>query len=401
MKKVFLAGATGSIGKNVFYCIEHLNKYYLKNRQHNHQFQITGLAIRGSRKALLHSLKYLKKNNSGFKPPKVLVSSNSNVAKALQKDFPQARIFTSILEAVEATDFDIMINALSGSIGLHATIPALKKGKKILLANKESLVMAGALINRISQKTGSEIIPIDSEHSALYQLISPHGSKKINRLILTASGGPFFRNYKKNPTVEEALKHPNWSMGKKISIDSATMMNKGLEVIEAHHLFGFGYDKIEVIIHPQSLVHSLVETIDGVQYAQLGSTDMRHPIFSALSHPELLSHNLKLFNLYDHGNLEFYRPDFCRFPMLELAYQCGKKEIEDSRNYAVIMNAANEEAVELFLEKRISFSKIYTLTHSMVENYQGRKLNRIDQIQDIIKLDQETKTKTREKVGKK
>jgi 1-deoxy-D-xylulose-5-phosphate reductoisomerase len=253
--------------------------------------------------------------------------------------------------------------------------------------------MAGNIINKLLKKYQTSLIPIDSEHSAIFYLINHYQLKNINKIILTASGGPFLKNYKKNPTIQEALNHPNWKMGKKITIDSATMMNKGLEIIEAHYLFKIPYSKIEVVIHPQSIMHSLIETIDGMQYAQLGSTDMKHPILNALSHPKLISNSFKKFNLVDHSKLEFYSPDFKKFPMLKLAYQCGEKE----ENYPTVMNAANEESVNLFLNKKIPFKNIYCLTNYITTSYKSEK---IKDIEGIIELNKKIKIQTREQRSK-
>lgn len=397
MKKIFLAGATGSIGSNVLYCMRELNEYYNNHRQRNQRLQLVGIVVRKNITTLTKWFKRLKATDPGFTLPDTMVSTDEKVANQLKLLFPKAKIYTSIENAIRNTSFDILINALSGSIGLRATLPAVeKKSIRILLANKESLVMAGRAINTLLKKNCNELIPIDSEHSAIFQLVASFKSESVARVILTASGGPFFRKFIKSPTVAQALKHPNWNMGRKISIDSATMMNKGLEVIEAHHLFNFPYDRIGVVIHPQSIAHSFIETHDGTQYAQLGSTDMRHPIFLAMTHPKILPNHLKKFHLSHHPTLEFFEPNIKQFPMLKLAYDCGELEIKQGGNHCTVMNAANEEAVELFLQEKISFKEIYELTRHMVRRYHISRPKQLSNIRELIALDEEIKIKTKE-----
>ena len=296
----------------------------------------------------------------------------------------------SIADFVRDTDFDILVNALVGYSGFLPTIEAIKKSKTVALANKETLVVGGDIINDLLKKHNAKLVPIDSEHSAIFQILNHFNNVPISKVIITASGGPFFRTPKeelKNVTVEMALKHPTWNMGGKITIDSATMMNKGFEVIEAHHLFNLNYDKIETIIHPQSLIHSMVEFVDGEIYAQIGKNDMRLPIQHALTYPEVRTTPFEKLKLYEHSEINFYKMDFDKFIMLKLAYECGKK----GGLYPCILNAANEVCVYSFLEKKISFTEIFDIVEKMV------KIN-VDHIpltvENIIKIDNETRKET-------
>jgi 1-deoxy-D-xylulose-5-phosphate reductoisomerase len=267
------------------------------------------------------------------------------------------------------TDTDIVINALVGAIGLKPTLLAIAAGKNIALSNKEPLVMAGELVMRAAQENGVKVIPIDSEHSAIFQCLAGEEPESINRLILTASGGPFWKRDKdtfNDITVAEALKHPNWSMGQKITIDSATLMNKGLEVIEAHWLFNIAPDKIDVLIHPSSIVHSMVEFVDGSIKAQLGVPDMRLPIQYALSYPNRWKNSqLSKFNLSQHFKLEFFPPDHDKFRTIGLAYSA----LKTGGTAPVILNAANEAAVQAFLDEKIRFHQIAHAIESALNHY--------------------------------
>ena len=258
------------------------------------------------------------------------------------------------------------------------------------MANKETLVVGGDIINELLKQHNAKLIPIDSEHSAIFQILNHFGKDELSKVIITASGGPFFRTPKeelKNVTVEMALKHPTWSMGSKITIDSATMMNKGFEVIEAHHLFNLDYDKIETIIHPQSLIHSMAEFIDGEIYAQIGKNDMCLPIQHALTYPEIRNTPFERLKLYEHSEINFYKMDFDKFVMLKLAYECGKKE----GLYPCVLNAANEVCVYSFLERRIGFTDIFDIVSKVCE----RKINIPLNIDNIINMDSEIRKETR------
>ncbi len=260
----------------------------------------------------------------------------------------------SLCSLISEINCDLVITAVVGSSGLLPTISAIKSGKKIALANKETLVVAGELIMSLAREYNSPIIPVDSEHSAILQCLVGEKNKNIRKLILTASGGPFLNFSKsdfKNIRVEDALKHPNWSMGNKITIDSATLMNKGFELIEAYWLFGVHEKNIEIIIHPQSIIHSLVEFVDGSIKAQVGLPSMTIPILYALSYPDRINYPIDDFDLAKIQSLTFLKPDKVRFPHLRLAYECLAK----GGTYACSLNAANEVAVDAFLNKQVSF----------------------------------------------
>ena len=289
-----------------------------------------------------------------------------------------------MVDALQEASFDLLVNAVVGSAGLLPTATAIQKGVSIALANKETLVMAGEWITQQAQKHKVDLIPIDSEHSALSMLLRRIPRQNVHRLILTASGGPFFKKSVQNPSIKEVISHPTWSMGAKISVDSATMMNKGLEIIEAHHLFATPYDRIEAIIHPQSCVHAFVETIDTELYAQMGHTDMRIPIQHALTYPKEQPSSLERFRLWDKGGLYFYPVDSSEYPLLDLAIECGKK----GGSAPLVLNAANEAAVGLFLGGKISFEMIFSIVHRTISSYNTLPLR---DIEEIVSLDQEIK----------
>lgn len=271
-----------------------------------------------------------------------------------------------------------VVNAVVGAAGLRATLATVEAGNRLALANKESLVVAGRLVTTVARRCGAEIVPVDSEHSALFQLVT---GSDVTRLILTASGGPFrgrSREQLEDATVEEALAHPTWNMGRRISIDSATLVNKGMEVIEAHHLFGMDYDRIEVVVHPQSVVHSLVELEDGAMLAHLGVTDMRVPIQYALTHPRRLAPPVERFSLIGRS-LEFEAPDVQTFPGLALAYQAGRAGDRATAAY----NAADEVAVEGFLNRRIGFLSIDEIIMRTVEAIGGGEVESFEEAMEV------------------
>ena len=383
MRKVFLVGCSGSIGENTIACINNINIIYEIANQREKCIKIVGLSVKENEKELERLTELLK-------PESISIEKESSY-KSLKKQLFNVKVFNDMLEAIKATDFDILVNAVTGSAGLMPTILGIEKKADILLANKESLVMAGSLIKQMLKEYEVNLLPIDSEHSAIFQMLKNYKKEEIDKIILTASGGPFLKKELINPSVEEALKHPNWKMGKKISIDSATMMNKGLEVIEAHFLFDLPYSRIETVIHPQSVIHSFIQTINGDLYAQIGSSDMRFPIQNALTHPDILSNSIKKFNLLNNSSLTFEAPNLHKFKSLKLAYECGKK----GGTYLTVMNAANEEAVYLFLEKKILFERIYQITAQAIECHNG-KTNDYS-IDDILAIDKETKAKIRTK----
>jgi len=324
--------------------------------------------------------------------PKYAVVGTEEGYRELKKEFGnKVELFCGtegLKEIGKLDETDILLTAVMGSVGLEATVEAIKKGKRIALANKETMVAAGGLINKLLQKSKSEIIPVDSEHSAIFQALKSGNEKEIEKLIITASGGPFRKMNQKeleNVTLEQALKHPNWSMGSKITIDSATMVNKGLEVIEAHYLFNMNYDKIDVVVHPESIVHSLVEFRDKSIIAQMGNPDMKLPIQYAFTYPERLENNLtKSLDFREISKLTFEMPKKKLFKGLEFAYDSGKI----GKSMPIVFNAANEIAVEKFLNREIKFLDIYKIIEKTMNNH---KLVAIDNINAVLEVDRETR----------
>ncbi|MDR3629292.1 MAG: 1-deoxy-D-xylulose-5-phosphate reductoisomerase [Desulfocapsaceae bacterium] len=367
MKRVTLLGATGSIGLNVLDVV----------RQFPQQFRIVGLAA-GRNIALLKTL-ILE-----FSPQLVSVLDAEHAA-GLCSMLPEgwrAKVVwgTSGNELVASlADADMTISAIVGAAGLIPTLAAINAGKDIGLANKETLVMAGRLVMDAVKRNGVRLLPVDSEHSAIFQALEGGRKEDLEKIILTASGGPFREKTSlelDQAGPEQALAHPNWNMGRKISIDSATLMNKGLEVIEAKWLFDVPLEKIEVVIHPQSIVHSLVEFHDGSVLAQLGVPDMRIPIAYALSYPGRLALNLKKLRLSQCGELQFYEPDHDRFPALGLAFEA----IRQGGLMPAILNGANEVAVEAFLSARIGFTSIARVVTSTMERMSNSREDSLEQI---------------------
>jgi 1-deoxy-D-xylulose-5-phosphate reductoisomerase len=347
IKKLAVLGSTGSIGQQTLEVV----------RAFPHRFQIVGLAAG-------KNIDLLAKQISEFKPRFVYHQGRKTYLANAEYDF------LSLEDIACHPQVDIVVIATSGKLGLSPTLAAVKAGKNVALANKESLVMAGEIITDKAKQNSAQILPIDSEHSAIWQCLNGE-SQKATQLILTASGGPFYRYSPvqlKKVTVEQGLRHPSWQMGRKVTIDSATLMNKGLEVIEAHWLFNMPYDNIKVLIHPQSIVHSMVEFVDGSIKAQLSYPDMRLPIQYALSYPERLD-NPQLPRLdWSHiNNLAFDQPDLDTFPCLRLAIEAGKK----GGTYATVLCAADEVAVELFLSQRIKFTDIAHLIEQVLEQHQA------------------------------
>jgi 1-deoxy-D-xylulose-5-phosphate reductoisomerase len=340
--RILLLGSTGSIGTSALSCV----------RRHPGLFTLCGLSAG-------KNIDLLIKQISEFNPSAVYIG-DAGARQALRERFPGLTVFTETdgFEAfVNGVEFDVMLNALVGAVGLRPTVAALKRGKRVALANKESLVVGGDLIKGLLERSGGSLVPVDSEHSAILQCLGGENRSGIESIILTASGGPF-RNLPVDRfasiTREQALNHPTWSMGKKITIDAATLMNKGFELIEAHHLFNLSYDKLRVWIHPQSIIHSLVEFHDGAIMAQLGLPDMELPIQYALSYPERLPMNGKRLSLPDIKTLDFSEPDYTRFPCLRLCIEAGIR----GGTAPAAVNAANEVAVAAFLDGRIGFPDI-------------------------------------------
>lgn len=292
------------------------------------------------------------------------------------------------IEEVAACNVDLCLAAIVGIAGLKPIFTALEHVQRIAIANKEPLVAAGNLLKTKASRLGVKILPVDSEHNAIFQVFEERNRQQISRLILTASGGPF-RDWSltemSKATPAQAVKHPNWSMGAKISVDSATMMNKGLEVIEAHHLFDMSHDKIDVLLHPQSIVHSMVEYADGSILAQLGAPDMRTPIASALAWPERMPTTGQKLDLFNLPSLEFKAPDLQKFPCLALAYDC----LRGGQDACLIMNAANEIAVEKFLAGAIDFGDIYPLVARAIENRGSFSCKTLEEIIEADRLGRE------------
>lgn len=376
MKKLALLGSTGSIGVNVLNIV----------RQFPERFQICGLAAG-------RNVKLLSDQVLEFNPE--LVSVMDEEHRAALTDLLPAGYHERIIFGTEGNvavaalaDTDMTICAVVGAAGLLPTIAAIEAGKDIGLANKETLVVAGHLVMEKVRANGVRLLPIDSEHSAIFQALEAGRRQDVSQLILTASGGPFLHTRREDllaVTCEEALNHPNWSMGKKISIDSATLMNKGLEVIEAHWLFDMEPSSINVVVHPQSIVHSLVEYQDGSVLAQLGIPDMKIPIAYALSYPERIALGLKPLNLWQCSDLEFYEPDYDRFPALRLAFEA----LERGGTSSAVLNGANEIAVAAFLDMKIDFPRIAVIVgQTMAAVGGGTDLD----IDSLLQADSEART---------
>lgn len=364
-RKISILGSTGSIGRQSLEVIERLQD----------KFEIIALA--GGQNSELLNLQIQK-----FKP-KYAYSNNPKEIKGAQ--------IATLEEICSNKENDIILVAVSGRIGLKPTITAINNGIDIALANKETLVMAGDIVMPLAKEKGVNIIPVDSEHCAIHQCIKD--ISQVEKLIITASGGPFLKKTieeMKNATVEQTLAHPRWDMGRKITVDSATLMNKGLEVIEAHHLFGMSFDKIEVVVHPQSIVHSAIEYIDGSVIAQIGLPSMHIPIQYAITYPERFEGiKSKSFSFSEIARLDFEEPDWNKFKALKIAYDCGIK----GGSLPVCMNAANEEAVFAFLSGKIKLFDIINTVEKILENHNPIKKPTLD---EIFALDEEVRIKTRE-----
>lgn len=383
MKNITILGSTGSIGTNALEVI----------RQKKDEFNVVALSGHTNYKLVMEQIKE-------FNPKYVSIGTEEGF-EAIKKEFPEVELFfgrEGLKKLGELEETDIILTAVSGVIGIEATVEAIKKGKRIALANKETMVAGGAYINKLLKEyPEAEIIPVDSEHSALFQSLSAGRREDVKNLIITASGGSFRgkkRDELKEITVSEALKHPKWSMGKKITIDSSTLVNKGLEVIEAHELFGIDYDRIKVAVHPQSIVHSLVEYKDNAMVAQLGATDMKLPIQLAFTYPKREeSIALEKLDLMKVGNLTFEEPDMETFKGLPLAYRAGKT----GGTMPVVFNAANEVAVELFMKEKIKFLEIYDVIEKAMDNHVPVEIKNLE---IILKVDEETRKWVYENYGK-
>lgn len=378
-RRIAILGSTGSIGRQALDVV----------RQHRDMFDVELLTANNSSRLLIEQALEFGANS-------VVICNEDKydeVADALQPHY--VKVFAgmdSVCDLVGGDNIDIVLTAMVGFSGLESTIAAIKAGKTIALANKETLVAAGEIVTRLSRECNAPIIPVDSEHSAIFQCLQGAHGAPLSKIHLTASGGPF-RTWEKEKiamvTRKEALNHPRWNMGQKVTIDSATMMNKGLEVIEARWLFGTEPEKIQVVVHPQSIVHSMVEFEDGAVIAQLGHPDMREPIQYALSYPSRLSLDNRKLDFAELGELTFHAPDTDRFPALGLAYEA----IRTGGNMPCIMNAANEVAVDAFLQDRTGF---YDISGIIGETMAGVDFVREPDLETIFATNREATAKARD-----
>lgn len=354
MKKIGLLGATGSIGLQTLDVI----------RQHLNDFSLVAFSFGQNREAAMRVIEEFH--------PKLVCCVKKEDAEQLQAFYSSSTRFVygekGLIEVATYADMELLITAIMGSVGLKPTLKAIEAGKHIGLANKETLVTAGHLVIEAARKKQVEILPVDSEHSAIFQCLRGENLAEVDKLILTASGGSFrdlTREALKDVTLEQALNHPNWSMGAKITIDSATMLNKGLEVIEAHWLFDMPYEKIDVLLHKESIIHSMVQFKDSSVMAQLGNPDMRVPIQLAMTYPKREFLQTKPLNLSDIGTLNFKAVDYERYPLLAYAFEAGKK----GGTMPTVLNAANEVAVEAFLNREISFLAIEEIVYGCLDKH--------------------------------
>jgi 1-deoxy-D-xylulose-5-phosphate reductoisomerase len=371
MKSLAVIGATGSVGKNTLRVVEHL-----KDR-----FQIFALAAHST-------VDLLAEQTAAFHPSVVAIGDPARVAQFRQRctelRVPMPEVVTGqsgLRQIASAPQVDIVVSAAVGAAGLQPTYSAVAAGKTVALANKEAMVVGGELLRKTAERTGARLIPIDSEHSALDQCLRSGQRGEVRRLILTASGGPF----RETPaeqfakiTPEEALKHPTWQMGKRITVDSATLMNKGLEVIEARWLFDIAPERIDIMVHPQSVVHSMVEFVDGSIVAQLGTADMRQPIQYALTYPERLPSAVASLDWTMVPRLDFNPPDRKRFPCINLAYRA----IEMGGTAPAVVNAADEVVVQAFLDKKLPFSDIPKIVAATLEAHRVQPADRLESVME-------------------
>ncbi len=372
MKKIAVLGSTGSIGTQTLEIV-----------RANKDLEVVALAAGSNVERMEEQIREFS--------PRVAAMWSEKACKDLQARVKDTNVkvlcgMEGLLEIAVMEEMEVLVTAIVGMIGIRPTIAAIENGKTIALANKETLVTAGHIIMPLAEKKGVSILPVDSEHSAIYQSINGENTKRVEKILLTASGGPFRGKTKeelKTMKVEDALKHPNWAMGKKITIDSATMVNKGLEVMEAKWLFGVDLDRIEVVVHPQSIIHSMVEYADGAVMAQLGMPDMKLPIAYALFYPDRRPLEGKRVDFFELGTLTFERPDLETFTGLKLAF----KAAEQGGSMPTVYNAANEKAVSLFLERKIGFMQIPELIEASMEKH--RKID-FPGVEEILQAEQET-----------
>jgi len=356
MQRITILGSTGSIGENTLDVVA----------RHPDRFAVFALTAHRSDARLLEQCLQFRPAYAALADP----AAAARLRPALAARQCRTEVLegpTAAAEVASASETDLVMAAIVGAAGLEPTLAAAQAGKTILLANKEAIVMAGPVFLRAVREGGARVLPIDSEHNAVFQCLPPDGTRAgVRRIVLTASGGPFRRmelERMDDVTPEQAVAHPNWSMGRKISVDSATMMNKGLELIEAHFLFDMPPDRLDVVIHPQSVVHSMVEYVDGSMLAQLGNPDMRTPIAHALGWPERIDSGVSMLDLALHGRLDFERPEPGRFPCLRLA----REALVAGAAAPCVLNAANEVAVDAFLDRRIRFTDIARINQATLD----------------------------------
>lgn len=372
MKTLSIVGSTGSIGQNTLKIAAHLEG----------EFQIVALSAHSNLEKLLPQIDQFH--------PRCVAVFDSEKAKQLRKLRPNLEVLEGIegiCAAAAHPDAEMTVSAMTGTLGLLPTVAAIKAGKTIALANKEALVSGGNIVMELAKKHGVSIIPIDSEHSAIFQCLQGEDITQIRRLILTSSGGPFRQKTLEElqlATLEDALKHPTWTMGPKVTIDSSTLMNKGLELIEAHWLFGVGIDKIDVVVHPQSIIHSLVEYRDGSMLAQMSEPTMIVPIQYALTFPDRKPGLLPPYDFIKNSQLTFFPPDFQKFKCLKLAFEA----IKQGGSFPCFMNAANEVLVHRFLNKEISWIDIGNKLEKLMCEHQSEQL---DQVEQVMVVDREAR----------
>jgi len=369
-KGVAILGSTGSIGCNTLRVIESFG---------GSRMRVVGLAAGSNVERLADQI--------ATHLPDLVSVENEKCAHDLRallfaRDVDLPRIVigeAGLVEVATHPKADCVVSATVGAVGFVPTLKALEAGKRVALANKETLVMAGELMTRAAKESGAELLPVDSEHNALHQCLRGERHEEVRRIVLTASGGPFRTKNKsemKLASVSEAMRHPTWSMGAKITIDSATLMNKGLEVIEAHWLFGFGADQIDILVHPESVVHSMIELVDGSVIAQMGITDMRHAIQYALTYPERHSSTLPALDLSAISSLHFEPPDKDRFPCISLAYRA----LDTGGTLPAAMNAANEESVAAFIDERICLTEIPLVIEAVMDQHSTKPVADIETV---------------------
>ncbi len=381
MKRISLLGSTGSIGTQTLDVV----------RQHADEFSVAAIVANSS-------IDLLEEQAKEFNPTMIGVV-DEHAYKELKRRMPQANIIggkEALIAAAELEDADMVVTAIVGAAGIEPTVKAIEKGKTIGLANKETLVAGGPLITALAKKHGVDILPIDSEHSAIFQCLEGQKRENVENLIITASGGPL-RTWPSEKiataTAADCLRHPTWSMGNKITIDSSSLFNKGLEVMEAHWLFGFDYDHIDVVVHPQSIVHSMIKMKDGAILAQMGTPDMREPIQYALTYPHREPLHMEHLDFTKGLTLTFEAPRYEDFPALKLAFAVGK----EGGFMPAIFNAANEEAVYAFLDNKISFRGIYDTVVSVLDRApRGGEFT----LENLLDMDAWARRATHERIGK-